>query len=279
MFGTRRVWRRQVAVNVSDPASHCHRRSRCSRVGAAERCMWPKSWRHTSGASTSIPARLLEYCYRIGRGTVFKRVGYLAERGGWPTPTLSRSAVLESPRASAESSRTDLPPVRLPNLFSVTLRRERHHVPYAPHDHPPRRRHAHGRAVTAATRALGRGWSRRPRAVSNGTEGRGVSRRSPLRQTIGAGCAWRLVKVAGAYNDCMESTEQAQAEARVRRAWVEYQAIHHDATVAVREASRCASDEIAAAYAAGLSVESLSEVLQRPISVIVHRLRSRVEGV
>lgn len=77
----------------------------------------------------------------------------------------------------------------------------------------------------------------------------------------------------------MESAEQAQAEARVRRAWVEYQAIHHDATVAVRDASRCASDEIAAAHAAGLSVERLSEVLQRPVSVVRHRLRSRVEGV
>ena len=49
---------------------------------------------------------------------------------------------------------------------------------------------------------------------------------------------------------------------------MEYQGIHHDATVAVREASRKASDEIAAAHAAGLSVERISEVLRRPVSVI-----------
>ena len=67
--------------------------------------------------------------------------------------------------------------------------------------------------------------------------------------------------------------QREQVEARVRKAWQTYQRVHSEATNNIREASRAATDEIVAAHEAGISVERLAEVLQRPVSVISHRFR------
>ena len=81
LFGTRRVWRRQVPVNVSDP----HRTVidvldiPASGGGALHVAEVLESYFESGYVD---PARLLEYGDRLGRGTVFKRLGYLVERGG-----------------------------------------------------------------------------------------------------------------------------------------------------------------------------------------------------
>ena len=81
LFGTRRVWRRQVPVNVSDP----HRTVidvldiPASGGGALHAAEVLEAYFESEYVD---PARLLEYGDRLGRGTVFKRLGYLVERGG-----------------------------------------------------------------------------------------------------------------------------------------------------------------------------------------------------
>ena len=81
LFGTRRVWRRQVPVNVSDP----HRTVidvldiPASGGGALHVAEVLEAYFESEYLD---PARLLEYGDRLGRGTVFKRLGYLVERGG-----------------------------------------------------------------------------------------------------------------------------------------------------------------------------------------------------
>lgn len=78
LFGTRRVWRRRVAVDVSDP----HRTIidvldvPAAAGGALHASEILGTYFESPGAE---PARLLEYGDRLGRGTVFKRLGYLAE--------------------------------------------------------------------------------------------------------------------------------------------------------------------------------------------------------
>ena len=78
LFGTRRVWRRSVPVNVSDP----HRTvidildvpaSAGGVLYAAEVLQTYLEGEHAD------QAKLLEYGDRLGRGTVFKRLGYLTE--------------------------------------------------------------------------------------------------------------------------------------------------------------------------------------------------------
>ena len=79
LFGTRRVWRRQVAVDVSD----LHRTiiDVLDVPGAAGGGLHASEVLRTYFERTDAdPARLLEYGDRLGRGTVFKRLGYLAER-------------------------------------------------------------------------------------------------------------------------------------------------------------------------------------------------------
>ena len=81
LFGTRRVWRQRVAVNVSDP----HR----TVIDVLD---VPASAGGVLHASEVLQAyfegehadqtKLLQYGERLGRGTVFKRLGYLAERSG-----------------------------------------------------------------------------------------------------------------------------------------------------------------------------------------------------
>ncbi len=81
MFGTRRVWRQSLAVNVSDP----HRTiiDILDVPGAAGGIL------HTYevlqayfDSEYADQPKLLDYGDRLGRGTVFKRLGFLAERSG-----------------------------------------------------------------------------------------------------------------------------------------------------------------------------------------------------
>ena len=72
----------------------------------------------------------------------------------------------------------------------------------------------------------------------------------------------------------MAPEEQAQTEAAVRAAWMEYRKAHRDATLQVRAARRDASEAIAAAHAAGLTIDQISVVLAQPRSVIERRLHS-----
>ncbi len=81
LFGTRRVWRQRVAVNVSDP----HRTvidildipaSAGGVLHASEVLQAYFESEHVD------QAKLLKYGDWLDRGTVFKRLGYLAERAG-----------------------------------------------------------------------------------------------------------------------------------------------------------------------------------------------------
>ena len=79
LFGTRRVWRQQVPVNVSDP----HRTvidmlDVPAAAGGVLHASEVLQAYFESGLADQ--AMLLQYGDRLGRGTVFKRLGYLAER-------------------------------------------------------------------------------------------------------------------------------------------------------------------------------------------------------
>ncbi len=79
LFGTRRVWRQRVAVNVSDP----HR----TVIDVLDVPAGAGGVLHASEVLQAYfesehadQAKLLKYGDRLGRGTVFKRLGYLTER-------------------------------------------------------------------------------------------------------------------------------------------------------------------------------------------------------
>ncbi len=79
LFGTRRVWRRQLPINVSDP----HRTiidilDLPAAAGGALHASEVLSAYFES--PTADPVRLLDYGDQLGRGSIFKRLGYLAER-------------------------------------------------------------------------------------------------------------------------------------------------------------------------------------------------------
>ena len=79
LFGTRRVWRQRVPVNVSDP----HRTiiDILDVPEAAGGILHASEVLQTYFESEhSDQATLLQYGDRLGRGTIFKRLGYLAER-------------------------------------------------------------------------------------------------------------------------------------------------------------------------------------------------------
>ena len=79
LFGTRRVWRQSVPVNVSDP----HR----TVIDILDVPASAGGVRHASEVLQAYfegehanRAKLLQYGDRLGRGTVFKRLGYLTEQ-------------------------------------------------------------------------------------------------------------------------------------------------------------------------------------------------------
>jgi predicted transcriptional regulator of viral defense system len=79
LFGTRRVWRRRIAVDVSD----LHR----TIVDVLDLPSAAGGGLHATELlcayfdhADADPDRLIEYGDRLGRGTVFKRLGYLVER-------------------------------------------------------------------------------------------------------------------------------------------------------------------------------------------------------
>ena len=81
LFGTRRVWRQRVAVHVSDP----HR----TLIDILDVPVAGGGVLHVSEILQEYfeseycdRDRLLEYGDRLGKGTVFKRLGYLTERAG-----------------------------------------------------------------------------------------------------------------------------------------------------------------------------------------------------
>lgn len=79
LFGTRRVWRKSVPVNVSDP----HRTviDILNVPAAAGGVLHTSEVLRTYFESEHLDQeKLLEYGDRLGRGTVFKRLGYLAEQ-------------------------------------------------------------------------------------------------------------------------------------------------------------------------------------------------------
>ena len=79
LFGTRRVWRQNLAVNVADP----HRTVidildvPASAGGVLHAFEVLQAYFESEHVDN---AKLLEYGDRLGRGTVFKRLGYLTER-------------------------------------------------------------------------------------------------------------------------------------------------------------------------------------------------------
>ena len=81
LFGTRRVWRQSVAVNVADP----HRTVidildvPASAGGVLHAFEVLRAYFESEHADQ---AKLLEYGDRLGRGTMFKRLGYLVEKAG-----------------------------------------------------------------------------------------------------------------------------------------------------------------------------------------------------
>ncbi len=79
LFGTRRVWRQSVPVNVSDP----HRTviDILDVPAAAGGVLHASEVLRAYFESEHLnQVKLLEYGDRLGRGTVFKRLGYLAEQ-------------------------------------------------------------------------------------------------------------------------------------------------------------------------------------------------------
>ncbi len=109
LFGTRRVWRQQTPVNVSDP----HR----TIIDILD---VPKAAGGTLHASEVLQtyfeseqadqAKLLQYGDRLGRGTVFKRLGYLAERA-----SLANADFVEACQSRITKGLSQLDPSGPPN--------------------------------------------------------------------------------------------------------------------------------------------------------------------
>ena len=79
LFGTRRVWRRRVPVNVSDPNRTVI--DILDVPAAAGGVLHASEVLRAYFESEHLNrVKLLEYGDRLGRGTVFKRLGYLAEQ-------------------------------------------------------------------------------------------------------------------------------------------------------------------------------------------------------
>lgn len=104
LFGTRRVWRQRVPVNVSDS----HRTIidildvPAAAGGALHASEVLQAYFESKHADQ---AKLLQYGDRLGRGTVFKRLGYLAERAA-----LSDAAFVEACRGRISKGLSQLDP-------------------------------------------------------------------------------------------------------------------------------------------------------------------------
>ena len=104
LFGTRRVWRQRVPVNVSDP----HRTIidildvPAAAGGALHASEVLQAYFESEHADQ---AKLLQYGDRLGRGTVFKRLGYLAEIGAF-----ADAAFVEACRARISKGLSQLDP-------------------------------------------------------------------------------------------------------------------------------------------------------------------------
>ncbi len=85
LFGTRRVWRQRVAVNVSDPHRTLIDILDVPAAGGGVLHVSEVLREYFEGEYGDI-VRLLEYGDRLGKGTVFKRLGYLTERAGLAGP-------------------------------------------------------------------------------------------------------------------------------------------------------------------------------------------------
>ncbi|MCY3538621.1 MAG: hypothetical protein OXH10_01990 [bacterium] len=71
----------------------------------------------------------------------------------------------------------------------------------------------------------------------------------------------------------MDHSHQYEIEARLVEAWRSHRKIHAEATIAVREASRAATEAIFAAHQSGMSAEQIAEVLKVGLGAIRHRLQ------
>ncbi|HEV7807849.1 MAG TPA: type IV toxin-antitoxin system AbiEi family antitoxin domain-containing protein [Solirubrobacteraceae bacterium] len=87
LFGTRRVWREGVPVDVSDPERTIVDCLDDPSLGGGIRHVAEAvvQWHATSNRSTE---RLLEYAERLGNRTIFKRLGYILEALGIEEPDL-----------------------------------------------------------------------------------------------------------------------------------------------------------------------------------------------
>lgn len=109
LFGTRRVWRQRIPVNVSDP----HRTLidildvPAAAGGAIQVSEVLQTYLESEHADH---AKLLQYGDRLGRGTVFKRLGYLTERA-----SLANAEFIEACRSRITKGPSQLAPSGPPN--------------------------------------------------------------------------------------------------------------------------------------------------------------------
>ena len=83
VFGTKRVWRDRVAVEVSDPTRTLVDVLDEPRLGGGARHV-AEMLRAYLGSEHRDDRLLLEYAHRLGNRAVFKRLGFLAEALGTP---------------------------------------------------------------------------------------------------------------------------------------------------------------------------------------------------
>lgn len=87
VFGTRRVWRDRVAVEVSDPTRTVVDVLDEPRLGGGARHV-AEILRAYLGSEHRDDRLLLEYAHRLGNRAVFKRLGFLAEALGTPAEAI-----------------------------------------------------------------------------------------------------------------------------------------------------------------------------------------------
>ncbi len=81
MFGTKRVWRGSQTIEVADPHRLMIDILDVPQLGGGGRHAFDVVRAYWKSKHAN-PGKLLEYAERYGRGTVFKRLGFIAERFG-----------------------------------------------------------------------------------------------------------------------------------------------------------------------------------------------------